>query len=382
MFCESCGKPIEENVSFCPYCGKPVAKQVVHPTVNMPVNMPVQGNGNGNGKGKAKYFVIGGIVVAVIIALIIAVVLLLKKNADLTQNRKPDEGYVTAVEDTEQEYEPEDVTENTTEEASYPENNEVHKELTEEEIEGLTDFVLSLAYSGYDTDPKIFCSRYIFGSLHVADWDKMQQYYGGIDKDNNSFQPTALRQYLMNSIGYDDLAKIEQDTEFDNGYFAKDADGNFIIYPYDTGDSEMMDPIITEMTVLDNGDVLAAGEVETRVEGEHAVTTLVEVVMTPNPNSIWGGYSLKELHRCDDYFLAHSDSQYLTEEELAGYNEYQLRMMRNEIYARHGYIFKTDDLSNYFEQQNWYEPTIPEVTEDMLNEYEKANLNLIIELEK
>ena len=33
-----------------------------------------------------------------------------------------------------------------------------------------------------------------------------------------------------------------------------------------------------------------------------------------------------------------------------------IRLMRNEIYARHGYIFKDLDLQNYFSKQSWYKP--------------------------
>ena len=32
---------------------------------------------------------------------------------------------------------------------------------------------------------------------------------------------------------------------------------------------------------------------------------------------------------------------------------WDLKVMRNEIYARLGYIFKTDDMKNYFNEQNW-----------------------------
>ena len=34
----------------------------------------------------------------------------------------------------------------------------------------------------------------------------------------------------------------------------------------------------------------------------------------------------------------------------------ELELMRNEIYARHGWIFRLPDLRNYFESQPWYRP--------------------------
>jgi hypothetical protein len=41
----------------------------------------------------------------------------------------------------------------------------------------------------------------------------------------------------------------------------------------------------------------------------------------------------------------------LTEDDLAGMSKKELRLMRNWIFARHGYIFSTTEMRNYFEQQ-------------------------------
>ena len=37
-------------------------------------------------------------------------------------------------------------------------------------------------------------------------------------------------------------------------------------------------------------------------------------------------------------------------------NKHELRLMRNEILARHGYRFKSKDLQEWFGQQHWYRP--------------------------
>ena len=42
--------------------------------------------------------------------------------------------------------------------------------------------------------------------------------------------------------------------------------------------------------------------------------------------------------------------------DLYGYNCWELRVMRNTIYANYGYIFKSDDLRRYFYQFSWYNP--------------------------
>lgn len=52
------------------------------------------------------------------------------------------------------------------------------------------------------------------------------------------------------------------------------------------------------------------------------------------------------------------------------------RLLRNYIYARHGYVFKDSQLSNYFRQFSWYSGryTSTDQVERMFNSYERANV--------
>ena len=58
-------------------------------------------------------------------------------------------------------------------------------------------------------------------------------------------------------------------------------------------------------------------------------------------------------------------------------------LAKNEIYARHGYIFKDTDLNNYFLSQLWYLPEVDSNAFDtsVFNEYETANLQLLAQLD-
>lgn len=84
------------------------------------------------------------------------------------------------------------------------------------------------------------------------------------------------------------------------------------------------------------------------------------------------------------YIIEGSDFRYLTKDELSEMSKEELRLARNEIYARHGRIFNSADLNDYFSSMEWYYPTIPANQFDdstILNQYEKANLTLIKEVE-
>jgi len=52
------------------------------------------------------------------------------------------------------------------------------------------------------------------------------------------------------------------------------------------------------------------------------------------------------------------------------------RLIRNEIFARHGYIFTSEDLKKYFASQDWYKPQFTDVN-DQLTDLEKLNVRLL-----
>jgi hypothetical protein len=79
-----------------------------------------------------------------------------------------------------------------------------------------------------------------------------------------------------------------------------------------------------------------------------------------------------------EFLFADSDTRYLTYDELAGLSTAQLRIARNEIFARKGRFMKDDALRAYFEQFSWYAPFTWDV---QLNAVEKENVALIQSLE-
>lgn len=85
----------------------------------------------------------------------------------------------------------------------------------------------------------------------------------------------------------------------------------------------------------------------------------------------------------EDYILPNSSTEYVKESVLDAFSKRELRLARNEIYARHGRKFDDEELSAYFEGKSWYSGTIDgdDFNDDMLNVYEKDNIKLIKKLE-
>ena len=82
----------------------------------------------------------------------------------------------------------------------------------------------------------------------------------------------------------------------------------------------------------------------------------------------------------NQYIIPDSDCRYLSEYELSGLDSDTLALIRNEIYARHGYIFKKPKYINYFGSMDWYVKN-PYFSESDLNVCEKENVKLLKRLE-
>jgi hypothetical protein len=74
-------------------------------------------------------------------------------------------------------------------------------------------------------------------------------------------------------------------------------------------------------------------------------------------------------------------SRNLNKSDLSGLTSRELTYLRNSIYAKHGYVFKSDELDRYFSQFSWYHRDYS-VTDDILNSTERANTKLIREYQK
>ena len=75
-----------------------------------------------------------------------------------------------------------------------------------------------------------------------------------------------------------------------------------------------------------------------------------------------------------------ASTRVLAYSDLRGYSKRELKIMRNEIFARHGYIFKTADMKNHFASKSWYTPRYNDVN-NMLTDVEIQNIKLIQSME-
>ncbi len=80
------------------------------------------------------------------------------------------------------------------------------------------------------------------------------------------------------------------------------------------------------------------------------------------------------------YLMPDSADRYLEVSDIEGYSADEIQMIINEIYAKHGREFHTQENIDYFSAQDWYEPVVGKSDEEIANEfnaYEKANVELL-----
>lgn len=90
----------------------------------------------------------------------------------------------------------------------------------------------------------------------------------------------------------------------------------------------------------------------------------------------------------EEYIIYDSDSRYIDDSDLDVLSKTEVKLARNEIYARHGRGFKTDWIREYFESTNWYEEQYDpdyfdnNIVNSVFNDFEKRNAKYILEYEK
>lgn len=97
-----------------------------------------------------------------------------------------------------------------------------------------------------------------------------------------------------------------------------------------------------------------------------------------NENSYYDNNAIDESE--SEYKYEYLREREMTYTDVEGKSAEELRLMRNYIFARRGYIFESEDLKEYFEQFSWYVPLYYDVT-PRLSDIEKYNVNFIKEYE-
>jgi hypothetical protein len=103
----------------------------------------------------------------------------------------------------------------------------------------------------------------------------------------------------------------------------------------------------------------------TEVDGDSTYTFVMEYYRSASPA----------------VYQLNASKQKLTEKDLKNLKKLDLEIIRNTIFARHGYAFTKPSIRQFFEPVDWYVPVSKDVSSD-LSQVEKDNIVLLTRFEK
>lgn len=145
-------------------------------------------------------------------------------------------------------------------------------------------------------------------------------------------------------------------------------------------------PSRTDMALTEVTDKPVVTE-KSEVTDKPAVTQKPKITQEPEVTekpSVTAKPEAEESAAESDYMYP-SDTTEFTEEFLNSLSRSEARLVRNEFYARYGFVFKSGELKKHFEGKEWYKPNAKLTTvqiHNMFNATERKNYQRIVQFEK
>lgn len=175
---------------------------------------------------------------------------------------------------------------------------------------------------------------------------------------------TVVYNYYLNLAPKNDLTVSKKSIESDNSFAAVTLQGtdyyaDINIYQYEKS------------------------EFEISIYGENITNDTATTSTTTGTTATTGSTSTTKSSTTtsSSYIISDSNTRVIAESELVNLTPWQLKVARNEIYARHGREFVHKDLQCYFATQSWYKAD-PSFNESVLNTIETKNIAMISNYEE
>lgn len=117
-----------------------------------------------------------------------------------------------------------------------------------------------------------------------------------------------------------------------------------------------------------------------------SVSTSVQETESDNGGKSVTAPPSSQTDNASTYVLFDSSTRIYTEAEFEAMGLHDLYLARNEIFARHGRIFASEELKSYFGSKDWYVPRYTaeqfDSMKSLLSDIEKKNAELMLSVEK
>lgn len=322
MFCRKCGKELEDNWNTCPYCGETVGN----------VELEKEGNIN-KSLGKSKLWI--GVGAAAVVMTAVAIGVMIGKTGASTRN-----GQQTVKENS-------------------VEDGEKSKEKKRKEVKD---------FSSQDFEAMIGTSISELEKSGLKKADGKEEYTGL----NGNLQVTCQGE-MIQSISIEGEETTAPSFHKARLGMSKEEVKNNLAEAYP--EQEEAEGMLKFLNLEKKSSVECSFSEEKLNKIYYRVLSEEEVASYQQA---------KEEKLRAEFIFPDSDKKYLSEDEVRAKTVEDLMVGRNEIFARHGYMFEDANLKSHFESTSWYQGTVPSSefnSEQVFNEFEKKNVELIKKVE-
>lgn len=203
----------------------------------------------------------------------------------------------------------------------------------------------------------VSCKDHTYDS--VGDYD-----YAGSDMMDEDYEAgnDVARKIGMSGVNH----------SLDQPYFAEDQNVTLIAAYH----SELLPIAISKLTSIKNGEKYGVFYIDNVDATDSSAAANLVKSYNKAKDEVEKERETAE-QEASEYILPMSSDRKLTEADIADIEDdaWMLKLARNEIYARHGRMFKDKSIQEYFDSKDWYEP---KYTAD---EFESDHKDLISKLE-
>jgi hypothetical protein len=336
-YCMNCGREMEEGATFCPYCGEKDG----YIAADEAYEEDFQESGSNRKKGGFPKWLI--VILVILLTVIVAAVVIGVGSYKSRTSSGTDTEEAESIQESVQSQE-----ETQIQDANEP--NEVPDAAARiNEGDTVTGYLESASDVDYYVVKADADGKAAITFQHAADGEQSSVGWRLNYSDDGTI---STKLCWMNS----DTTDVTIDVKEGDNYFYISAD--------DSVSADVLEEVRTTPYYISVKITEAETKEETEVEEEEE-----EEVETEK----------KAKATSSGYIIPDSSSRYLTASDVSGLSKSELRLARNEIYARHGRRFDDEELQAYFDSKSWYNGTIPasDFSNSALSKLEKANVDLI-----
>lgn len=181
------------------------------------------------------------------------------------------------------------------------------------------------------------------------------------------------------SFVLDEPGKNPNDGRFEVSVYDKTMEGSWIIYKPNKAAASTKTLKLVQKKFVYNPNFMLNGEWEEFVDWEEPLQEEVRDTTEDGQEVVY----LEDIYRVtsEEAFKINASTDSLTEESLKNLRKLDLEIIRNSVFARHGYSFKKRSFRYFFESSEWYVPVSDNVDNE-LTALEKQNITLLKRMEE